>query len=449
MGGFMLTMKSGIYASLDIGTTSIKVIVAEILNGQVNIIGVGNERTSGLSRGMIIDIDQTAASINRAVEQAEDKAGVEIQNLIVGIPGNDLQINSCYGSISINENQKEITDNDVVQVVEKAIEGSVDKDREGVNLVLEEFIVDGFDEIKDPRGMIGNRIEFRGVISSIPKSIMHNIKKSVEKAGFGIKNIILQAEAMNQVALNKDEKDFGAILIDLGGGQSSISVVHNNQLKYSGVIPEGGEYITKDISIVLNTSIKNAEKLKRDIGHAYPVQVNSERTVAVDIVGEKELVHFKEDYIAEIIESRLMQIFEQLKYKLDSIGAQEMPSGIYISGGVASLPGIEHLVEDIFNMSVDVYVPDFMSIRYPTFTNGIGLVLKETNLSEIDQLINESLVNLSTGNEVITGKNRKTTELNNNKLSSSSEPNQDNNEETKQNRPLTETIKSIFTGFFD
>lgn len=444
----MQIMKSGIYASLDIGTTSIKVIVAEILNGQVNVIGVGNERTTGLSRGMIIDIDQTAASIRKAVEQAEDKAGVEIHDLIVGIPGNDLYIDSCYGSISINQNQQEITEQDVIRVVEKAIEGSVDKNREGINLILEEFIVDGFDEIKDPRGMIGNRIEFRGTISSVPKSIMHNIKKAVEKAGYGTQNIILQAEAMSEVVLTKDERNFGAILIDLGGGQSSVSVVHNSQLKYSAIIPEGGEYITKDISIVLNTSIKNAEKLKRDVGHAYPVHVNNERMVAVDVVGEKDLIHFKESYIAEIIESRLIQIFEQLKYKLDSIGAGNMPSGVYLSGGVASLPGIENLAEEIFELPVGVYVPDFMSIRYPTFTNGIGLVLKETSLSEVDQLINKSLVSLSVGAQTYTGENirkepsKQETEY---VVESHSEPIEINQDK----KTLTETVKDIFSGFFD
>lgn len=445
----MQTMKSGIYASLDIGTTSIKVIVAEILNGQVNVIGVGNERTIGLSRGMIIDIDQTAASIRRAVEQAEDKAGVEINDLIVGIPGNDLHIDSCYGSISINQNQQEITDRDVIQVVEKAIEGSVDKNREGINLNLDEFVVDGFDEIKDPRGMIGNRIEFRGIISSIPKSIIHNIKKAVEKAGYGTQNIILQAEAMNEVVLSKDERNFGAILIDLGGGQSNVSVVQNNQLKYSAVIPEGGEYITKDISIVLNTSIKNAEKLKRDIGHAYPSQINSDRTVAVDIVGEKDLVHFEESYVAEIIESRLSQILEQLKFKLDNIGAGEMSSGVYISGGVASLPGVEYLAEDIFNLPVGIYVPDFMSIRYPTFTNGIGLVLKETSLSEIDQLINESLVSLSLGNESHSGENTRRIESINQEVEYPSESSRNNQEETQNKKSFTDTVKNIFSGFFD
>lgn len=181
-GGFNLTMKSGIYTSLDIGTTSIKVIVAEVLNGQMNVIGVGNERANGMSRGMIVDIDLIAASIQSAIKQAEDKADVSIRDLIVGIPANDVQLNACYGGISINHNQQEITENHVRQVVEKAIEGSLNQEREVVSIALDEFSLDGFDDITDPRGMIGNRLEFKGTIASLPRSIMHNIRKAVERA---------------------------------------------------------------------------------------------------------------------------------------------------------------------------------------------------------------------------------------------------------------------------
>lgn len=158
-GGFNHKMKSGIYASLDIGTTSMKVIVAEVINGQMNVIGVGNERANGLNRGMIVNIEEAAASIREAVRQAEDKADVKINELIVGIPATDIRINTCYASLSLNQNQQEITNYDVGQVVEKAIEGSLSQDREVVSVTADEFMLDGFDEIKDPRGMIGNRIE--------------------------------------------------------------------------------------------------------------------------------------------------------------------------------------------------------------------------------------------------------------------------------------------------
>jgi cell division protein FtsA len=441
-------MKSGIYASLDIGTTSIKVIVAEVLNGQINVIGVGNERANGLKRAMIVDIEQTAASIRSAVEQAEDKADVKINELIVGVPSNELQINSCYGGISINKNQQEIGNEDVQQVVAKAIEGSLNQEREVVNVTPEEFTVDGFDEIKDPRGMIGNRIEFRGTITSVPRSILHNIRKAVKRAGFSVRNIVLLPEAMGQVALTQDERNFGAILIDMGGGQTCVSVIHDDQLKSSYAIQEGGEYVSKDISIVLNTSIKDAEKLKRDVGHAYYPDMTSDRTVTVDVVGQKELERYKESYISEIIEARIAQIFEQLKFSLDNIGASQMPAGITISGGAASLPGIDRLAEEIFNIPVRIYIPDFMSVRYPAFTNAIGLVIAETNLSEVEELIIQTLLQKTTSHQPVRNSvqpvAKEESAESTTQASDQYEMTDPEDEET-----MADKIKNFFSGFFE
>ena len=441
-------MKSGIYASLDIGTTSIKVIVAEVLNGQFNVIGVGNERASGLNRGMIVDIEQTAASIRSAVAQAEDKADVQINELIVGIPSNDLQINSCYGGISINQNQQEISNKDVQQVVEKAIEGGLNQDREVVNVTPEEFTIDGFDEIEDPRGMIGNRIEFKGTITSTPRSILHNIRKVVDRAGYLIRNIVLLPEAMGEVALTEDERNFGSILIDMGGGQTSVSVIHDNQLKSSQIIQEGGEFVTKDISIVLNTSVKNAEKLKRDVGQAYYPNANTDRTISVDVVGQKELETYKESYISEVIEARLAQIFDQLKFSLDNIGASQMPAGITISGGAASIPGIEYLAEEIFDVPVRMYVPDYMGVRYPTFTNAIGLVIAVTNLSEVEDLIlqtvlNQTVSNQQARNSVQPVRNESTSEQ------STEDVDQTEYVPREEEETTTERLKNFFSGFFE
>ena len=447
-GGFNHKMKSGIYASLDIGTTSMKVIVAEVINGQMNVIGVGNERANGLNRGMIVNIEEAAASIREAVRQAEDKADVKINELIVGIPATDIRINTCYASLSLNQNQQEITNYDVGQVVEKAIEGSLSQDREVVSVTADEFMLDGFDEIKDPRGMIGNRIEFKGIIASSPRSILHNIRKAVERAGYLIRNIVLSPQAMGQVALTEDERNFGSILIDMGGGQTSVAVIHDNQLKSAHMIPEGGFYVTKDISIVLNTSIQNAEKLKRDVGHAYYPETNSKRTVSIDIVGQKEFETVKESYIAEIIEARIAQIFEQLNYAIKNIGASDLPAGITISGGASSLPGIQELAEEIFDIPVRMYVPDFMGVRYPTFTNAIGLVVTETNLSEVDELILQTVLKQSMSNQASRTPVQNIAQ-DNRKQSANREvaPQEVVNEEDKIS--ASEKIKNFFSGFFE
>lgn len=383
-------MENGVYASLDIGTTSIKVIVAEVLNGQMNVIGVGSEKSKGLNRGMVVDIDETVTAIQKAVQQAEDKSGLAISQLIVGVPASGLEIDSCHGVVAVKEDNQEITDEDVEQVVAQSLERAVPPERELLSVMVEEFVVDGFDGIKDPRGMVGARLELYGTLLSSPKTILHNIRKVVEKAGFMIQDFILQPQAMAQLALKDDEREFGVVQVDMGGGQTTVSAIHDHQVKFAHFEQEGGEYVTKDISIVLNTSLQNAEKLKRDIGYAYADKVNDERAILVDVVGQKEPVSVKEEYIAEIIEARIAQIFEKVKVELNRIGALELPGGIRLTGGAAAIPGIQELAEDIFNVQVELYIPDFMGVRYPSFTNAIGLAYYEAELNGIQRLINQA-----------------------------------------------------------
>ena len=276
-----------IYVSLDIGTTSIKVVVAETNNGRVNIIGVGNEKSRGLSRGVIVDIDETVYSIQQAVEQAERKAGVKINEVIVGVPSNQLAIEDCHGMIAVASDNREITARDVDNVISAAKVRSVPPEREIISIIPEEFIVDGFNGIRDPRGMIGVRLELYARLITGPKTIIHNIRRCVQKAGLQISELVLQPHAIAQVALNRDEREFGTVVIDMGGGQTSASILYDNQLKYSFVDQEGGDFVTKDISIVLNTSLDSAERVKREYGYAIASQTSAEEYFPVETVGKK------------------------------------------------------------------------------------------------------------------------------------------------------------------
>ncbi|TFI95383.1 cell division protein FtsA [Carnobacterium divergens] len=374
---------TGIYVSLDIGTTSIKVVVAEYVNGQMNIIGVGNEKSEGLSRGIIVDIDQTVESIKKAVKQAEQKANMDINNVIVGIPSNSVEIESCHGMIAVSGDNREISELDVENVMAAAMVRSVPPEREIISVIPEEFIVDGFDGIRDPRGMIGVRLEMHATMLTGPKTILHNTKRCVEKAGLQIEEIVVQPLAVGSTALSKGERDFGTIIIDMGGGQTSASVIHDNQLKYTFVDPEGGEYVSKDISIILNTTLENAEKIKRDYGFALPEETSPDEVFPVETIGKNEPVKIDEQYLSEIIEARLVQIFEKIKAELDIVGARELPGGIVLTGGAASLPGVIELAKDIFEINVKLYVPDQMGMRFPAFSTGIGLIEYVANLDEI------------------------------------------------------------------
>lgn len=374
---------TGIYVSLDIGTTSIKVVVAEFVNGQMNIIGVGNEKSEGLSRGIIVDIDQTVDSIKKAIKQAEEKANIDIRNVIVGIPANNVKIEPCHGMIAVSGENREITEIDVENVMAAAMVKSVPPEREIITVIPEEFVVDGFSEIRDPRGMIGVRLEMHATMITGPKTILHNTKRCVEKAGLQIEEIVLQPLAISSAAMTKEEAKFGTIVIDLGGGQSTAAVMHDNQLKFTFVDPEGGEYVSKDISVILNTSFDNAERIKREYGFALPEETSPDEYFPVDVIGKNEPVRIDEQYLSEIIEARQLQIFDKIKAELDAVGARELPGGIIITGGASALPGVIELAKDVFEINVNLYVPDQMGMRFPTFSTGIGLIEYVANLDEI------------------------------------------------------------------
>lgn len=375
--------KTGMYVGLDIGTTSVKVVVAEYIEGQMNIIGVGNAKSDGLNRGIVVDIDQTVQAIQRAVRQAEEKAGIQIKSVNVGLPANLLEVESCQGMIAVSSESKEITDEDVRNVASAALVRSTPPERQIVAILPQDFTVDCFEGIKDPRGMLGVRMEMFGVVYTGPKTIIHNIRKCVEKAGLGINELVITPLALTETILTDGEKDFGTIVIDMGGGQTTTSVIHDKQLKFTHVNQEGGEFITKDISIVLNTSFNNAEALKINYGDAYPERTSANEEFPVDVIGKSEPVRVDERYLSEIIEARVEQILRKSKEVLDEIDAFELPGGVVLTGGAASMPGIVDLAQEIFEANVKLYVPNHMGLRNPVFANVISIVEYSAQLNDI------------------------------------------------------------------
>ncbi|NLR31880.1 cell division protein FtsA [Levilactobacillus tujiorum] len=440
---------SGMYVGLDIGTTSIKVIVAENVKGQMNVIGVGNERSNGVSRGVIVDIDKAAEAIQRAVRQAEEKASIEIHDVIVGIPANMLKIEPCSGMIAIDDQSREITGRDVQTVANAALIQSLPPEREVVDILADEFVVDGFDGIKDPRGMVGVRLEIHGTLFTGPKTIMHNTRKAVEQAGLNLRGTVINPMAQGMMVMNDGEQDFGTILIDLGGGQSTAAVIHDHQLKYIDVDQEGGQFITKDISVVLNTSLDSAEKLKRDYGYADSTQASDEDEFPVDVVGQSQPTPISEKYLAEIIEARLDQIFQRLRSNLDKVQALDLPGGIVLTGGVAALPGITDLATDEFGTNVRVYVPDQMGLRHPSFTLALALVKYFGGLSEIDLLIKSAL----TGSTQLADETDEIRSREAAKEAADAAANQSmqapKTKKPKEKKKRTEGFRKFFSDFFD
>ena len=377
--------RNGFFTGLDIGTSSIKVLVAEHVNGEMNVIGVSNAKSAGVKDGIIVDIEAASNAIKSAVSQAEEKAGISINLVNVGLPANLLQIEATQGMIPVTSDSKEITDEDVENVVRSALTKSMTPDREVITFIPEEFTVDGFQGIRDPRGMMGIRLEMRGLLYTGPRTVLHNLRKTVERAGLQVENIIISPLAMIKSVLNEGEREFGATVIDLGGGQTTVASVRNQELQFTNIYQEGGDYVTKDISKVLKTSQKLAEGLKFNYGEAYVPSVGDE-VFHVEVIGEVEPVQVSEKYLAEIISARIKHIFDQIKQDLERRHLLDLPGGIVIIGGGAILPGIEELAQEVFGVNVKLYVPNQIGIRNPAFAHVISLSEYAGNLTDVDIL---------------------------------------------------------------
>ena len=363
-----------IYVSLDIGTSSVKVIIGEMVNDALNIIGVGNVPSEGLRKGSIVDIDETVHSIKRAIEQAERMIGMDIRQVIVGITGNHIMLQSSHGVVAVSSENREITDDDIARVIDAAQVVSIPPEREIIDIIPKQFIVDGLDEIHDPRGMIGVRLEMEGTIITGSKTILHNILRCVEKAGLEILDITLQPLAAGAYALSKDEKNLGVTLIDIGGGSTTIALFDQGELVSTTVLPVGGDHITKDISIGLRTSSEEAEKIKLKYGHAFYDHASEDVTFNVSIIGSDQRQQFNQLEISDIIEARMEEIFDLIIAELNRIGVQDVPGGFVLTGGVANTPGILEIAQIILQNRVRIASPDYIGVREPQYTTAVGLI---------------------------------------------------------------------------
>lgn len=384
---------SEVYVGLDIGTTSIKALVCENVKGQLKVVGVGIAPSTGLNHGVIVDIDKTAHAISQAVAKAEEKSNLSIKKLIVGLPANYLQMQKVHGMITIASQgqSREIVNSDVNDVARETLTQNIPPERAVLDLIPTEFSVDGFGGIKDPRGMVSVRLEMKATLYTGPKTIIHNTKKAVQRAGYEISDFVIEPIATDFNLLNDGEQDFGTVVIDLGGGQTTTSIIHDHQLKYTFVDPEGGQYVTKDISTVLNTSLKNAEKLKLNHGYADHTLADPEAEINVNVVGKNDPVQYTEEYLAEVIEARMRQIFERIHQRLESIHAPELPGGVTIIGGGAAMPGVKELAQQYFAGRINIYAPEQMGIRHPGYAESLALAMYESQLSDVDKLIKQTI----------------------------------------------------------
>lgn len=365
-----------VIVSLDIGTSKVRVIIGELNNGALNVIGVGSADSDGIKKGAIVDIDQTVQSIRNAIEDAERMVGISIEEVFVGISGNHIDLLGSHGVVAVSSEDKEISEIDIDRVIQASKVIALPPDREIIDVVPKEFIVDGLGGIRDPRGMIGVRLEVSASIITGSKTVIHNLVRTIQKSGLQIAGFILMPLAASHIALSNDEMNLGVVLVDIGEGATNVSVFEQGGLVKTTVIPLGGEYITNDISIGLRTQFDVAERVKLKYGIASLVEANEEINFKVPRIGSNIDKEFSQAEIAHIIEPRVREIFQLIREELYHMGyLKEIPGGYVLIGGVAEMNGIINLAQEELSPAVRIARPNHIGVKDASFTNGVGLIL--------------------------------------------------------------------------
>jgi cell division protein FtsA len=368
--------KRNLICSMDIGTSHVRVIVGEMnIDGSINIIGVGTSPSEGLKKGVIVDLDKTVEAIVRAVEEAERMVGTSIPSVFIGIVGSQVGLVNNRGIVAVAGEDKEITEDDVERVLLAARVIALPPDREIIDVLPREFVVDGYDGIRDPVGMIGVRLEVDAMIITGMVTSIRNLVRCVNRAGLEIDGMVLNSLANAEVALSRDEKELGVVLIDIGGGTTELSVFQNGYLKSIAVIPVGGDHITNDIAVGLRTPINVAEKFKLDHGVALPTLAPDGTTVELQHIAGKEARKVMARDLAMIIEPRVSEMLQMAANELRKMGyAESPPAGVVLTGGVSLLHGTAELAEQIFDTSARIAQPGYIGVKSPIYSTGVGII---------------------------------------------------------------------------
>lgn len=374
---------SNLLVGLDIGTTSVKAVVADA--GKV--IGAVTTPNTGMRHGKIVDIDQTANAISRALKEIAEKTNANIYRVVTGIPVGMLQLETATGLTNVGENGQEVGNADVKRVLQAAVKSAVKDGREPISFLPSRFMIDGKTDVDDPRKMIAHSLAVQGILLTAPSGALHNIKKAIERAGYSNNFFVPTPLAIASVALDEGERTFGSIILDLGGGITTATVIHEGQIKYANIDLEGGSDITNDISVVLSTSKKDDEQIKLDYGFALPSLASENDKFAVKSVGADGQKMVDEVYLSEIINARLVQTITRIGKGLAKHEALKLPGGIIITGGSSLLQGIDNLVANGLNVKARIYQPDQMGMRTPIYAAAYGIVNYAYKMSDIDYLV--------------------------------------------------------------
>jgi len=365
---------------LDIGTSKIAAIVAEIKSeGGFEIIGMGSHPSRGLKKGVVVNIDTTVNAIQRALEEAELMADCKIHEVHTGIAGSHIRSFNSQGMVAIKD--QEVTQADIARAVDTARAVQIPNDQQILHVLNQEFIVDGQEDVREPLGMSGVRLEVKVHIVTGAVSSAQNIVKCVRRCGLEVRDLVLQPLASALAVISDDEKDLGVALMDVGGGTTDLVVYTHGAIRHTAVIPIAGDQITNDIAMALRTPTKEAEEIKRRYGCALRELADAKEMVEVPGVGDREPRKMSRQTLAEVIEPRVEELYSLVQAELRRSGFEELlSSGIVFTGGSSSMQGMVELGEEVFHMPVRLGLPGYAGglsevIRNPRYSTGVGLLM--------------------------------------------------------------------------
>jgi cell division protein FtsA len=382
--------KQNIIAGLDIGSSKISVVVGNTLQGsteKIGVIGVGHAPAEGLRAGVVVDINQTAEAIRKAIANAELMAGVKIDAVCVGISGEHIIGQTSHGVVSVANNEISHNDVDRAMIAAKAI--SIPADREILHVIQQNFVVDAQDRIREPIGMSGARLEAYAYIITGGTTAIQNLLNSIEKAGVPIVETLVAAPlAATQAIVSKDEREVGIALVDIGDGTTEIVVYKEDSIQHTAVVPVGGQHVTNDIAQYLKVTLPEAEELKLHRGCAWTELVDPSEVRSIPVTSESTPPRFIDRVeLAQIIEYRMAEILEVIGYELGDIA---LPGGLVLTGGTALMDGLQELAEAVLQLRVQIGYPQGLQgltdrVNHPMYATGIGLALYGESLRRQEQ----------------------------------------------------------------
>jgi cell division protein FtsA len=377
---------------LDIGTSKIVAMVAEIRpEGGFDVIGYGSHQSRGLKKGVVVNIESTVHAIQRALEEAELMADCKIREVYTGIAGSHIRSFNSHGMVAIKD--REVTQIDVDRVIETAKAVNIPTDQQILHILNQEFIIDGQEDVREPLGMSGVRLEVKVHIVTGAVSAAQNIMKCVRRCGLEVQDLILQPLASAMAVLSDDEEDLGVCLADIGGGTTDIAVFTDGAIRHTAVIPIAGDQITNDIAMALRTPTKDAEEIKQKYGCALRELADASEMVQVPGVGDRGPRQLSRQTLAEVIEPRVEELYSLIQAELRRSGFEELlSSGVVLTGGSSLMQGMVELGEEIFHMPVRVGTPNYAGalaevVRNPRYSTVVGLLLSGLGHHQRQQIV--------------------------------------------------------------